>query len=296
MYRKTAGETAFTIFNYLFLIVVGLLCVSPLLNVLSVSLSASSDAAAGAVKLWPVHITLRSYLFAFKDKILISSYLNSIERVALGATINMFLTILAAYPLSKEVRDFSLRTWYAWFFFFTLLFSGGLIPWYITIRQLHIMDTIWALVLPGALPVFNVILLLNFFRQLPKELVESAFVDGAGHWTIIWRILVPLSKPALATILLFTCVNHWNSWFDGLILMKIPAHYPLQTYLQTQIFVFDSSTFAHASASELKNLLAVSDRTLKAAQIFLAALPIMIVYPFLQKYFVKGIVLGSVKE
>lgn len=296
MYRKSVGETAFTIFNHLFLIVVAILCITPLLNVISVSLSAREYAAAGVVKLWPVHFTFRSYIYAFEDKRLIASYLVSLERVVLGVAINMLLTILVAYPLSKEVKDFSYRTWYAWFFFFTLLFHGGLIPWYITIRQLHLMDTIWALVLPGALPVFNAILLLNFFRQLPKELVESAYVDGAGHWKIIWRILVPLSKPALATILLFACVQHWNSWFDGLILINNPSHYPLQTYLQTKVVSFDPNMLAYKTEEEMKTLMEVSDRTLKAAQIFLAAFPIMCLYPFLQKYFVKGIVLGSVKE
>lgn len=296
MYRKSAGATAFTIFNHVFLIATAILCVLPLINVLSVSLSQSAYAAAGDVKLWPVHFTFRSYETAFRDKLLLSSYGIAIERVVLGAVINMFLTILVAYPLSRETREFSWRTGYAWFFFITILFSGGLIPWYITIRQLHLMDTIWSLVLPGALPVFNAILLLNFFRQLPKELVESSLVDGAGHWTIMWRIMVPLSKPALATILLFACVGHWNSWFDGLILMKSPAHYPLQTYLQTKTVNFDAQALARASADDLKRMTEVSDRTLKAAQIFLAALPIICVYPFLQRYFVKGIVLGSVKE
>ncbi|GGD85018.1 protein LplC [Paenibacillus nasutitermitis] len=293
---RSKTESVFNVFNTFFLIAAALVCVAPIVNVLAVSLSESADAAAGAVKLWPVNFTLRSYQFAFEDKLLLSSYWVSIQRVVLGSLINMFLTILVAYPLSKEVREFRFRTWYAWFLFFTMLFSGGLIPWYLTIRELHLMDTIWALVLPGAVPVFNCILLLNFFRQLPKELQESAFVDGAGHWTIMWRILVPLSKPALATILLFTCVGHWNSWFDGLILMKRPEHYPLQTYLQTKVVSFDASALSHASKEELANLMAVSDRTLKAAQIFLAAFPIMCLYPFLQKYFVKGIVLGSVKE
>ncbi len=294
--HRSKAESVFNVFNHLFLIAAALVCVAPIVNVLSVSLSESAYAASGAVKLWPVHFTFRSYLYAFEDKLLLSSYWVSLQRVALGALINMFLTVLFAYPLSKEIREFRYRTWYAWFLFFTMLFSGGLIPWYLTIRELELMDSIWALVLPGAVPVFNCILLLNFFRQLPKELQESAFVDGAGHWTILWRILVPLSKPALATIVLFTCVGHWNSWFDGLILMKRPEHYPLQTYLQTKVVSFDASALAHASKEELANLMAVSDRTLKAAQIFLAALPIMCLYPFLQKYFVKGIVLGSVKE
>ncbi|MDG0813446.1 carbohydrate ABC transporter permease [Cohnella rhizosphaerae] len=296
MNRTGMGRSAFQLLNYALLACVAIACVAPLVNVLAISLSESAYAAAGSVKLWPVHFTIESYIYAFQDKLLLPSYWISVQRVALGVAINMFLTILVAYPLSKEVREFRLRTYYVWLLFITILFNGGLIPWYVTIRQLNLMDSLWALILPSAVPVFNCILLLNFFRQLPKELQESAHVDGAGHWTILWRIMVPLSKPALATLVLFACVNHWNAWFDGLILMKRPEHYPLQTYLQTKVISFNANALLGATKEELESLMAVSDRTLKAAQIFLAALPIMCVYPFLQKYFVKGIVMGSVKE
>ncbi|MNR21163.1 Inner membrane ABC transporter permease protein YcjP [compost metagenome] len=155
------------------------------------------------------------------------------------------------------------------------------------------MDTIWALVLPTAVPVFNVILLLNFFRSLPKELEEAAFIDGAGHWTTAWRIYVPLSLPALATTTLFATVSHWNSWFDGLIFMNSAEHYPLQSYLQTIVVQQDITKMA---ATDLSQLLNINEQTAKAAQIFLGALPILLVYPFLQRFFIKGIVMGSVKE
>ncbi|TMY87285.1 carbohydrate ABC transporter permease, partial [Klebsiella pneumoniae] len=175
----------------------------------------------------------------------------------------------------------------------TMLFHGGLIPLYMTVKYTGIMNTLWALVLPNAVPVFNVVLLLNFFRGLPKELEEAAFMDGAGHWTTLWRVMVPLSAPALATITLFATVGHWNAWFDGLIFMNSPDNYPLQSYLQTVVINRDLSL---VSSSDLKALAEVSDRTAKAAQIFLGALPILLVYPFLQRFFMKGIVLGSVKE
>ncbi len=177
-------------------------------------------------------------------------------------------------------------------FFFTMLFSGGLIPWYMVIRQLELLDSIWALVLPAGVPVFNVVLMLNFFRQLPKELEEAAFMDGAGHWTTLWKIYLPAALPALATVSLFAVVWHWNSWFDGLILMNRPEHYPLQSYLQTVIMQRDMTFIQHLSRAELA---IVSDRTIKSAQILIATLPIVFVYPFLQRFFVKGIVLGSVK-
>jgi putative aldouronate transport system permease protein len=173
-----------------------------------------------------------------------------------------------------------------------MLFNGGLIPWYMTIKTLGLIDTFWALVLPGAIPVFSVILLLNFFRGIPKEIEEAALIDGCTHWRILWRIFLPLSAPAIATITLFALVGHWNSWFDGLILMNKTEHYPLQSYLQTLVISFDLKIM---NVKEAELLSQINNRTLKASQIFLAALPIMLTYPFLQKYFMKGIVMGSVK-
>ncbi|MBW7452663.1 carbohydrate ABC transporter permease [Paenibacillus sepulcri] len=295
MHHQTFGSKVFEGVNYLLLAASALLCIFPIIHVLAVSFSSSTAAAAGEVTLWPVDINLSSYKYALNNPQFLTSFLVTLERVALGISVNMLLTIFAAYPLSKERGDLYGRNVYSWYLFITIIFSGGLIPWYMTVKQLGLLDSVWALILPGAVPVFNVIILLNFFRQLPKEIGESAFIDGAGHWTILSRIYLPLSKPALATLVLFTCVGHWNSWFDGLILMSSPDHYPLQSYLQTIIVNRDMSLFTTASQEELKTLSQVSDRTLKSAQIFIAAAPILAVYPFLQKYFMKGIVLGSVK-
>ncbi len=294
IYKDAFGRRAFDWANYVFLGGAALLCLLPLIHVLAVSFSASSAATAGFVKLWPVDFTLASYKYALNKPQFIDSFLVSLERVALGALINMTLTVLIAYPLSKERRQFRWRSVYAWFFVVTILFSGGLIPVFMVVKQLGLLDSIWALVLPGAVPVFNVILLLNFMRSQPKELYEAAFVDGAGHWSVLWRIAVPLAKPALATLLLFICVGHWNSWFDGLIYMNKPEHFPLQTYLQSVVINRDPSLMT--TTEELKTLSQISDQTTKAAQIFLAALPILLLYPFLQKHFIQGITLGSVKE
>ncbi|MFC4597235.1 carbohydrate ABC transporter permease [Cohnella hongkongensis] len=293
MYANTAGRKTFQFANYAFLTLLSLTCIFPLIHVLAISFSSSSAATAGLVVLWPVDFTTKSYQYILEEPAFIRSFVVALERVALGTALNMLLTVLVAYPLSKEARAFRYRTAYAWYFVFTILLSGGLIPWYMTIQATGIMDTLWALVLPGAVPVFNVILLLNFFRGLPKELEESAFIDGSGYWGALWRIYIPLSKASLATITLFTVVGHWNAWFDGLILMNSPDHYPLSTYLQTILTKINMSSL---TSDQAKELAAVSDRTAKAAQIFLGALPILCVYPFLQRYFVKGIVLGSVKE
>lgn len=293
MIRMSIGYRIFNVWNIVFLVSLSIICILPLVHVLALSFSNSSAAGAGLVKLWPIGFTTNSYEFILKKPAFLNSLVVTLERVFLGTFINMMITLLVAYPLSKETQTFRFRTLYAWLFVFTILFSGGLIPWYMTVKWTGIMDTIWALVLPGAVPVFNIILLLNFFRGLPKELEESSSIDGASHWTTLWRIYAPLSMPALATIGLFTIVGHWNAWFDGLILMKSHDNYPLSTYLQTILVSID---LTKVSGESMKDLSEVSDRTAKSAQIFLGALPILLVYPFLQKYFVKGIVLGSVKE
>lgn len=290
--QLSLGRRVFVAGNYAFLIILSCLCLFPLIHVLAISFSSSAAAAAGMVKLWPVDFTLASYRYILNKQEFIASFGITLQRVALGFAVNMALSILCAYPLSKETKDFKFRTPYAWYFIVTILFGGGLIPWYLTVSETGLIDTIWALVIPGAVPVFSVILLLNFFRGLPKEIEESAFMDGAGHWKVLWQMYVPLSLPSLATISLFTVVGHWNAWFDGLILMNFPENYPLSTYLQLMII---NSNPMKMDMANIQAFAEISDRTTRASQIFLGALPILLVYPFLQKYFVKGIVLGSVK-
>ena len=283
----------FSIVNTMILIMLALICVIPLLHILAVSFSSSTAAATGEVVLWPKEFSLNSYTFVAKRVQFWRSMGVTIIRVVLGALTNTLLTILCAYPLSKDKSEFRFRTIYAWFFFITMLFNGGLIPWFLVIKQMGLLDSIWALILPGAVPVFSVILLLNFFRQVPKSLAEAAGMDGAGHFRTLWQIYVPLSMPAIATIVLFSLVFHWNSWFDGLILMNNPDNYPLQSYMQTIVV---QRTFNQLSREEIMQLSTISDKTLRSAQIFLGSMPIVAVYPFLQKFFVKGIVLGGVKE
>lgn len=279
----------------IFMLCVALLCLLPILNVLALSFSSSTAAAAGRVKLWPVDFTLYSYEYALTKPQFLHSFWISVQRVVLGLVINMVCTILAAYPLSKSRRELAGRNVYAWFFFFTMIFSGGLIPWYTVVKQTGLMNTLWGVIIPGAVPVYNVIILLNFFRQLPRELSEAAYVDGASEMYILLKLYLPLSIPSLATLALFVAVGHWNSWFDGLILMQSPDNYPLQTYLRNLIAVKNMSTMTHMTQTELQELSKISDRTLRAAQIFIAAVPILAVYPFVQKFFMKGLVMGSVK-
>ncbi|WP_188991625.1 carbohydrate ABC transporter permease [Paenibacillus nasutitermitis] len=272
------------------LFVLGLL---PFIHLLSVSLSSNLAAVSNEVKLWPVGFTVEAYKFLGQKPEFLNSLAVSLERVVLGTTLNMILVVMAAYPLSKEVERFRLRTLYVWFFAVTMFLGGGLIPTYIVVKETGIMDTIWALILPGALSVWHMVMLLNFFRSVPKDLEEAAIVDGAGKIKILVKIYVPISLPAIATILLFTLVGHWNSWFDGILYMNSPSHYPLQSYLYTLVTKINIEAI---STEDIGTLNRLSEKTLRSAQIFLGALPIMLVYPFLQRYFIKGITVGSVKE
>jgi putative aldouronate transport system permease protein len=278
--------------NLIVLAVIAMVCAFPILHTLALSLSSASAASSGRVTLWPVEFTTQSYTFVLENPAFLRSFGVSLLRVLVGVPVNMILTILVAYPLSRSTKDFRPRDYFAWFFLIPALFSGGLIPWYMIIRQTGLIDSFWALIIPGALPVFNVILLVNSFRNIPKELEEAAAMDGAGHWTILFKILLPMSMPILATLTLFVAVAHWNSWFDGIILMNTPANYPLQSYLQTVVINPDPRFL---SERDLALLQLISNRTTRAAEIFIAMIPIMVIYPFLQRYFVTGIKLGSVK-
>ena len=292
MKRGFCKDRVFNIFNYSFMIFLALTCLLPFIHVLAVSFSDSPSASAGRVGLWPVNFNLDSYIFAFRKKRFLTSMLTSVNRVSLGVSINTLLTILTAYPLSKPQRELKGRTFFSWFIVLTMLINGGLIPTDMVVTGTGLRNSIWALVLPGAVPVFNVVVLLNFFKHIPKELEESAFLDGAGQWRILARIFVPLSIPALATLVIFQAVGHWNEWLSGLIYMDSIDRYPLASYMQN---ILVRPNFDNMSVEEIKQVLNISNRSFKAAQIMISTLPIITVYPFLQRYFVKGLVLGSLK-
>ncbi|GIO68527.1 carbohydrate ABC transporter permease [Paenibacillus sp. FSL M7-1455] len=295
MHKPTISRRIFVIFNTVLLTAITLLGIIPFIHLLSVSLSSNTAAMAGEVKLWPVGFNFDAYRYLGEKVEFFRSLGVSVERVVLGTAVNMFLCFVTAYPLSKSVDQFKFRTVYVWFFAITMFFGGGLIPTYIIVKNTGLIDSIWALILPGALNVWNMVLMLNFFRTIPRELDEAATIDGAGHWRILWRIYLPVSLPSIATIGLFTIVGHWNSWFDGILYLNSPEKYPLQTYLSTLIMSINSQ-MTSVSIEQIKAMENLSEKTLQTAQIFMGALPIMVVYPFLQKYFVKGMTVGSVKE
>lgn len=272
------------------LILAAVSCLLPLLHMLAVSLSSSAAASSNSVGLIPVGFNIDSYMEAFKDTKMVNSVWISIKRVGIAIPINMVLTVLAAYPMSFNKEEFPMRNFYSGVIIFTMLFGGGMIPSYILINKLGLMDNIFALILPG-IPVFNVIIMMNFFRQLPKELKEAAFLDGANHIQILIKLYIPLSGAVFATLVLFCFVGHWNSWFDGLIYMNDVDKYPLQTYLQSHLSKISSSP----SLEESLRMAVISKRSLLFAKIVLSIIPFLILFPSLQKYYKTGLVIGAVK-
>jgi multiple sugar transport system permease protein/putative aldouronate transport system permease protein len=290
---KSFGSTAFDIIIITVLITLALLCIFPLWYTLCVSLSEKSKVAAGLVTLWPVGFNFNAYQSIMGDANFLNSFWISIQRVVLGTICELTVTILMAYPLAKTSRQFRGRDAIMWFLVFAMLFSGGLIPWYQTMKSIGMINNMWGLVLGNSLPIFNVILMMNFFRNIPREIEEAALLDGAGPWTMLFRIYLPISKPVIATVSLFSMVYHWNEFFNGLILMTRQANYPLQTYIQQMIVVINTTSMTQDQIRQLDQL---SNQTLNAAKIFIAIVPILLIYPFLQRYFISGITLGSVKE
>jgi putative aldouronate transport system permease protein len=292
--RISPSRVLFMWFNITVLVITGIICLIPFVNLLAISLSGSTPVSAGKVFFLPVDFTLSAYTFALRNGKFFAAFLVSVKRILLGVGVNLFLMICAAYPLSKNKEQFKARNIYIVYFIITMLFGGGIIPLYILIVKLGLIDSIWALVLPGALPIGIMVILMNFMRQMPQDIEEAAIIDGAGVFNRLVRVILPLLKPAIATVSLFCIVGHWNDWFSGIIFMNTPKNYPLQSYLQKLLTTIEQ--MMRLSGTDYVAILSMMNaRTGRASQIFLGALPMMLIYPFLQKYFVKGLVLGSIK-
>lgn len=277
--------------NVAFLAFLAALCLLPLIHIAAVSFSDQAAVSANQVGLFPKGFTLASYKMVAKRGAFWKAFGVSVNRVILGVAINTVITVLMAYPLSKSEREFPFRRVYVWLLIFVMIFDGGLVPNYLLVHNLKLFDTIWALVLPAAVPIYNIILTMNFMKQLPGTIEEAAMVDGAGYFQRFVYLIIPLSKPVIATVTLFSFISHWNSWFDGKIYNNQTTNYPLQTYLQNLISSSDMTNAAEAIENALSNV-----KTLQAAQLVLTLLPILLIYPFLQKYFVTGMMVGAVKE
>jgi putative aldouronate transport system permease protein len=279
------------VINYTLITLICVVMLYPFMNVVSVSLSSYSSYVQNPLMVWPEDMTLGAYKEIMKSGMLWRSYANTIIVTVSGVGIGILLYILTAYPLSKKVLKG--RRTLMLLIVFTMLFNGGLIPNFYLMRSLDLLDTLASLVLPALLTGFNLILMKNFFESLPEEIEEAARIDGASDPYILFRIVVPLSKPIIATLCLFAAVGYWNNFFNAIVYIRSPDNWPLMLYLREVIE--GASTMARsANAAEMGTEMMTSE-TIKYATLVLVMIPILCVYPFLQKYFVKGIMLGSVK-
>ena len=296
--KTSASRKIFVIFNYTFLAILALICIFPFIHLLALSFSSDEFTSKGLVSVYPMGFTLDAYMILATKPEFFKAFGISVARTILGTSLALLVIILTAYPLSKSNKVLKGRTAIAWIFVFTMFFGGTLASQYVLYRMLGLLDNFLVFILPGACDVWFVLMLMNFFRGIPKEIEEAALIDGCNHFQILFRIFVPISLPVIVTIVLFTAVGHWNSWFDGIFYMNDNSMYPLQSYLYVMLESSDPSKLAQngtLTPDQLEALKNLGNKNLQAAQIFLGMLPITLVYPFLQKFFIKGITIGSVK-
>ncbi|WP_201008657.1 carbohydrate ABC transporter permease [Paenibacillus glycanilyticus] len=291
--RRSFGEAAFDALNYLLLAMFCLAVVVPLLYVVAGSLSSNEAITHSEVFLWPVGLNFDNYDFVIHNRVFWRSFGVTAVIVIVGTTINMVMTLLTSYPLSKSWLGG--RKPILLFIIFTMIFQAPMVPMYLLIKELHLLNSIWALIVPGALSAFNMMLCITFLRSIPEELFEAARVDGMSEYGILWRIVTPLSMPINVTLILFYAVGHWNNYLGPLLYVTDPAKQPLQLYLYNLISQFDMDSAGGAS-SVLELSSKLTPQGLQMATIIVATVPVIIIYPFLQKHFIKGALLGSVKE
>ncbi|MFC5403460.1 carbohydrate ABC transporter permease [Cohnella soli] len=291
--RESGSDRVFTIVNYIVLALVLVAVMYPLIYVVSASFSSSYAVLSGKVWLWPVDPSLDGYKAVFKNKNIITGFQNTLFYTIAGTLVNVVMTVLAAYPLSR--RDFRGRNGFMLMFAFTMMFSGGLIPTYFVVKNLHMIDTVWAMLIPTALSVWNVIIMRTYFQTtIPHELLEASQLDGCNDFRFLVKIVVPLSGPIIAVIALFYAVGHWNQYFNAMIYLKDPHLYPMQLILrdilvQNEVKIDMLGDVKSAAARQgLRELL-------KYSLIVVSSVPLLIVYPFVQKFFVKGVMIGSLK-
>ena len=294
--NKGIGGLARKFIIYIIVLLLGLMCLLPLLNILAISFSGSAAVAANKVVFFPVDFTTAAYDKILEDNQFWRSFRISVARVAIAVVLNVVLVVLMAYPLSKSKREFKGRNIYMNLLIFAMLFNGGMIPSYLIVKELGLLNTIWALILPGAVPIFSVIMVMNFFNGIPRALEEAAIIDGATPLQVLIKVYIPCSKPVIATIALFSIVGSWNDFFSGLIYMTKVENYPLQTYIQSLSVKLEDMLNSGGSISSLVNTMEISSQNLNAAKIVVSVIPLLIIYPLLQKYLITGIVVVSVKE
>ncbi len=293
MTRRTTGESVFGVFNAVFLCLLVLVVLLPLVSVVSTSFVSEREIVRRPVMLFPTEPDFTAYRMIFrKGALLFDAYKVTIFRVVVGTVLNLVFTYFVGYALSR--KDLPGRTPLTLFFFFTMMFGGGLIPYYIVVKSLGLLNRVWVYVIPGLISVWNVLLMRNFIMNIPVSLIEAAEIDGASQLTIIARLVFPLSLPAMATIGLFYAVGHWNAWWDAYLFVSQPKKQPVQLFLRNilaQVTVQMDQMTQRVTIDEVRP----PARSVQNAVVVVSTLPIVLLYPFLQKYFIKGIMIGSVK-
>jgi putative aldouronate transport system permease protein len=289
MRLKTRNEVVFELFNYVILICFILACLIPVLNIVAKSFSGEAYVLAGDVFIWPIGFQLDAYSVVLGSQKFIGSFLNSVFITVVGTLINVTLTVFTGYALSRgRLRG---QKTIMMLYVFTMLFGAGLIPTYLVIKSLGLLDTLWALIIPTLVSPFNMIIVRLFFYNIPDSLEESGKMDGAGNLRILFSIMLPLAMPVVATIGLFCAVEYWNSYFDALMYINNSKLLPLQVFLREMLL----SASDASNNIDMLSQIHVSQESIRGATVVTATLPIVLVYPFLQRYFVKGIALGAVK-
>lgn len=289
---QTKGDRVFDMFNYALLFIILVIIIYPLIFVISASISNPQLVNSGQMLLWPKDITFLGYQKIFQNENILIGYRNTIFYTLLGTSINLVMTILAAYPLSR--RDLAGKNIVMALFVVTMFFSGGLIPTYLLVKKLGMLNSIWALVIPNAVSIWNIIIMRTFFQQsIPNEIQEAAAIDGSSDFHMLLRIILPLSMPIIAVMTLFYSVSHWNAFFNALIYLTDRHMYPLQLILR-EILIQNQMENMAGSADSLTDQVLYA-QTIKYAVVIVANLPVLMLYPFLQKHFTKGIMVGAIK-
>jgi ABC-type glycerol-3-phosphate transport system permease component len=287
-------DRLFYVVDYLLLIFCGVIVLIPMLNVIAQSFSDPRSVLAGRVFIWPRNFTLNTFRLILRNRNIITGYVNTFYYAAVGTCINLVMTVMCAYPLSRT--DFAGRNILMLIFAFTMMFGGGMIPTYIIIKNLGLIDTRWVMLLPGAIAVWNMILARTFFQNtIPKEMYESAELDGASDMKTLMNIVLPLSTPILAVLTLFYAVStHWNSYFDAMMYLRSESLYNIQLVLRNAIANIAALLYMTGNLSQQEQSMATAEAS-KYCIIVISILPVMIIYPFVQKYFIKGIMIGAIK-
>lgn len=287
--KPTIGENIFQVFLIIFISILCVTSIYPFIHMASISFSSPVEANRWGFHLYPKDIDLFAWKQVLSQQKIWIGFGNSVFRTVVGTALTLIAMSLCAYPLSRKYLPH--RNVYTMFILITMFFGGGLIPTYLLIKDLGLMNSIWVYIIPGLIPTFSMLVLRNFFMSISEELIDSAKIDGANDMRILFGIVLPLSKPVLATLALWSAVGHWNAWFDALLFIQDQKKLVLQHFLREIVITnSDAETFGRSAISNLKY-----EHSIRAATIMFTALPILIVYPFLQKYFVKGTMIGSLK-